>query len=167
MSAFLDNLRRLLASMEDQMSDEQIDQAPQPRRPVGPAAPPECAAVRVMRELNPNAFMAVESGELVVIEDAWDCSDDGRLYRLEYRSTLDGAKAVAFCRSNPWNRRDVQAGASITQGHVFDDGLLCLGSDHARTTQQSPRSLRDTVLRARFWCTGFSVLKETGSFPNP
>jgi hypothetical protein len=164
MSDFMDSVRRLLASMEREQDQEEA--ALGPRTPVGPLAPPSCAALSTMLELNPNAFVALENDELVAIEDCWDCAEDGRMFRLEYHSTLDGSRAVAFCRSNPWNRQDVQAGQGVVQCHVFDDGLLCLGHDHARTARQSPRNLRDTVLRARFWCTGFSVLMETGEFPN-
>ncbi len=167
MSSFFETLWRLIAGAEPQEPrDEPAIHAPAARRPVGSAVPQDCGAMRVMRQLNPNALMAVEDGMFIAIEDAWDCEEDGRLYRIEYRSTLDGDHAVAFCRSNPWDRQSVQAGALVTQGHVFGDGLLCLGSDHARYPCESPRNLRDTVLRARFWCTGFSVLKETGSFPN-
>jgi hypothetical protein len=167
MSDFMESVRRLLASVDGEQDGEPEAPAdPVPRTPVGPLAPPACAAREVMLELNPNAFVAIENGELVAIEDAWDCREDGRIYRLEYRSTLDGQHAIAFCRSNPWNRRRVDAGQPVHVCHVFNDGLLCLGQDHARTTAQSPRDLRDTILRARFWCTGFSVLMEMGQFPN-
>ncbi len=168
MSELLDRLRQLINDLNDGAGG-QTDPAPGgPPRPVGPNAPPPASeAMRVMRELNPNAFMAVDGGHFVAIEDAWDCREDGRLFRLEYVATLDGRKAVAFCRSNPWNRDNPQNGHAITRCHVFADGLICLGSDHARTPADSPRDLRDTVLRARFWATAFSVLEETGTFPSP
>ncbi len=168
MSTLLDNLRRLLASLEDEADTdaEEADVAAPPPAPAGPLAPPDCEAARVMRELNPRAFVAKENGLLVAIEEIDDCPEDARTYKLEYRSTLDGRGAVAFCLSNPWDRENVQAGTLVSVSHVFSDGLLCLGADHARDPSRSPRSLRDTVLRARFWCTGFSVLEETGSFPN-
>jgi hypothetical protein len=169
MSDFIENVRRLLAGIErERRSILALEDPPptQPRTPVGPLAPPDCAAREVMLELNPHAFLALEGDELVALEDAWDCPDDGRLYRLEYRSTLDGRRAIAYCRSNPWDRRRVQAGQPLHACHVFDDGLLCLGTDHARAPARSPRDLRETVLRSRFWCTGFSVLMETGQFPD-
>ena len=124
-------------------------------------------AAAIMRQLNPRAVLAVEDGLLVAIEDAWDCPEDARLYRMEYRSTSDGRGAVAYCLSNPWDRARPSAGVDARIGHVFQDGFLCLGAASPREPAQSPRSLRDTVLRARYWCTAFSVLKETGSFPNP
>jgi hypothetical protein len=127
----------------------------------------ESPAAGVMRRLNPNAVVGLENGCAVFVEDWWDCPTDKRLYRMEYRSTLDDRHAIALCLSNPWNRSDRTAGTSVHHSHVFADGLLCLSSHHAREPASSPFDLENVVARARYWCTAFSVLKETGSFPNP
>ncbi len=163
----LENIRRMLADASQAEAVALLDRVFQPPVPAGPMAPPpQCGAAKAMRELNPYAVVAVERGLFIAVEQAWDCIEDGRMYRLEYRSTLDGRKAVAFCLSNPWDDARVDAGVPVTVGHVFPDGLLCLGPDHARVPAGSPRNLKDTVLRARFWCLGFSMFKETGDFPN-
>lgn len=167
MNPTLENIRRLLADASHADAVALLDQVFQPPVPIGPMAPPpQSGAATAMRELNPYAIVAVERGQFIAIERAWDCVEDDREYLLEFRSTLDGSKAVAFCLENPWDPQRVDAGVPVTVGHVFPDGLLCLGSDHARVPQQSPRNLRDTVLRARFWCFGFSMFKETGRFPD-
>lgn len=125
-------------------------------------------AVRIMKSLNPNALSAQENDYAVFIEEHWDCDSDRRLYKLEYRSTLDGRHAIAYCLKNPWSRDgSVNAGVSVSQGHVFSNGLLCLSQDHASSPQKSSMDLKTTILRARYWTLAFSVLKETGSFPNP
>lgn len=125
-------------------------------------------ATNVMRRLNPRALVAEENGCAVFIEEHWDCDSDKRLYKLEYRSTFDGRHAIAFCLKNPWSRGGApNAGVEVTKGHVFSDGLLCLNSQHARSPAQSSMDLKTVVQRARYWTVAFSVLKETGTFPNP
>ena len=123
-------------------------------------------ALSVMRQFNPQALVGKEDGYCVMIEDASD--PDGRMYRIEYRSTADGGRAVAFCLYNPWGRIGMPAaGEEYTVGHVAADGFLCLGEDTTRELDCSPYDLEFTIRRARYWCTAFSVLKETGEFPNP
>ena len=132
-----------------------------------PEATPEerTAAARIMRGLNPNTLVALENGIVIMIEDHND--PDGRMYRLEYRSTQDGRHAAGFCLNNPWNPEGrPNDGISYSSGHVAEDGFLCLGGNSTRSIEASPYDLQHVILRSRYWCTGFSVLKETGVFPN-
>jgi hypothetical protein len=123
-------------------------------------------AVRVMRALNPNALVAEENGIAIFIEEHWDGPDDRRLFKLEYQSTVDAKHAIAICRANPWSyKSSPNAGIHVTRGHCFQSGLLCLNSNHATSARQSSMDLDTVVKRARYWCTAFSVLKETGKFP--
>lgn len=123
-------------------------------------------ALTIMRQFNPHAITAEEDGYLVMIEDVSD--PDGRLYRLEYRATPDGRKAIAFCLHNPWSvGGPPNGGEEYAVGHVAADGFLCLGTASVKKLDDSPYYLEFTIRRARYWCTGFSVLKETGEFPNP
>lgn len=123
-------------------------------------------AAGVMRRLNPQALIAEEDGGAVFIEEHWDSDVDQRIYRLEYRSTFDAQHAIAYCLFNPWSRENgPSAGVSVHQGHVFANGLLCLSSNHTETVRRSSQDLLTTVKRARYWCTAFSVLQETGTFP--
>lgn len=119
-----------------------------------------------MRRLNPNAFVGEEDGCAIMIEDVTD--PDGRMYRLEFRATADGSKAIAFCLHNPWGASgQPNAGVEYTEGHVAENGFVCVGSESIRELAKSPYDLEFTVRRARFWCTGFSAFKETGVFPQP
>lgn len=118
-----------------------------------------------MHEANPNALIGSEDGVDIMIEDWAD--PDGRIYRMEYQSTPDGRHACAFCRFNPWGR-EPNASVAPTVGHVWPDGSLCMGSGHyGGSVQGSPYDLNTVIQRSRFWCTAFSVLKETGHFPQP
>ncbi len=126
--------------------------------------PDPCAASRIARGLNDNALIAFENGHVVAIEDHND--PDGRMYRLEYRSTQDGRHAVGYCLSNPWNRRERNDGVGFSTGHVASDGFLCLGSRATRDVASSPFDLDYVIRRSRYWCTAFSVYKETDEFPN-
>ena len=122
----------------------------------------------IMDGLNPNALKGRDSSNAVYMEDVWDCEEDARIYRIEYLSTLDGKRAIAFCRSNPWDRSTVNCGYSFSTGHVHEDGFICIGNDnYSRNVSDSQIDLETTVERARFWCLAFSVLKETGNFPQP
>ena len=127
----------------------------------------ETGAAAIMRGLNPGAVGRRMSGHVVFIEDVRDSEEDSRWYRIEYRSNLSGTRAIAICLSNPWNLRDVTAGTEPSRGHVYTGGDLCLGSGLHRDVSTSRYTLEQAVLRARYWATAFSVLKETGSFPNP
>lgn len=123
-------------------------------------------ADEIMRRLNPNALAGRdESDVLCFIEDVRD--PDGRIYRMEYQSTDDGNHAFAFCRYNPWG--GVNGGETdYFRSHVRTDGFICLGPGiHVGNLADSPFTLEVAVRRSRYWCTAFSVLKETGSFPNP
>ena len=119
----------------------------------------------IMRRFNPNALVGSEGDIDVMIEDFSD--PDGRIYRMEYQCTPDGRHAVAFCRYNPWG--GVNGDESAVVGHVWPDGSLCMGSRHMGhgPVSDSPYPLDKVVQRGRYWCTAFSVLKETGRFPQP
>ena len=124
-------------------------------------------AAGVMRRLNRHALIAEENGTAIFIEEVWDSDEDQRIYRLEYRCTFDAQHALAYCLFNPWSRGNgPHAGVSVCQGHVFANGLLCLGRHHTDCVRRSSMDLLTTVKRARYWCTAFSVLQETGKFPN-
>jgi hypothetical protein len=123
------------------------------------------SAERIMRELNPNVQIHRDQNHLIFIEDVRDSEEDNRWYRIEYRCTQDGQHAIAYCLSNPWDRDSPCAGYAASSCHVFPDGLICLGAGEHRDVQSSSFTLSDAVSRARFWCLGFSVFKETGEFP--
>ena len=127
----------------------------------------ESGAAAIMRRLNPGAVGRHQGREVVFIEDVRDSESDSRWYRIEYRSNPAGTRAIAICLSHPWNRNDVTAGTEASSGHVYTSGGLCLGSGSHQNVSTSRYSLEQAVLRARYWAVAFSVLKETGSFPNP
>ena len=120
-------------------------------------------AQETMRQLNRNALFGQENGLDIMIEDYTD--PDGRIYRIEYQSTADGQHAVAFCRHNPWG--NINGDTVYEESHIDRDGFVCVGTKSIRSVGDSPYSLEYVVARARYWCTAFSVLKETGAFPNP
>ncbi len=123
-------------------------------------------AKHIIRRHNRHALTAEEGDYLVAIEEVSDT--DGRMYKLEYRSTPDGRRAVAFCLYNPWGGLgNPSAGEDYLRGHVAEDGFICVGDGSDRRLEASPFDLDFTIRRARFWCTAFSYLKEHGSFPNP
>jgi len=117
----------------------------------------------IMYRLNRNAVIGEDDdGAIVMIEDVTDT--DGRFYRLEHRSSPDGRHAIAKCLYSPWGA--VNGGEEYSVGHVAEDGFLCLGSDHpGRGVEDSPYDIEYVIKRARYWCTGFSYLKEHGDFP--
>lgn len=118
-------------------------------------------AFEIMRCLNPHALTGQEDGVDVFIEDFAD--PDERMYRIEYQSTSDGQHAVALCRFNPWGA--LNGDEDYQTGHVDSEGFICVGDQSVKSVTESPYDLRFVVQRARFWCTAFSVLKETGAFP--
>ena len=123
-------------------------------------------AATLARSLNPNAVIGEEAGRVIAIEDVKD--PDGRIYRLEYHATPDGRRAIAWCRFNPWSSGGTpNAGTDYFVSHVAPDGFLCLGNPCERDLAKSPFGLDFTIRRARFWCTGFSVLKDTGTLHHP
>ena len=118
-------------------------------------------AFEIMKQQNPNALVAHEDGKLCMVEDITDADD--RMYRIEIQSTLDGTHAVAFCRHNPWSDNPFDYHVS----HMAQDGFLCITSASERDITKSSINLKDAILRARYWCTAYSVLRETGQFPMP
>jgi len=120
-------------------------------------------AERIARRYNANALVTMEDGHVVMLEHHSD--PDERMYTMEYQSTPDGRHAIAWCRFNPWGGKN--GGESYSEGHVDDEGCLCLGSKHFSTVEYSDYPLEVVIQRARYWCTAFSVLKETGTFPQP
>ncbi len=117
----------------------------------------------IMKSHNRNALVDNDDGVDVMIEDVAD--PDGRLFRVEYQSTEDGRHAVAVCRYNPWG--SVNGGEEYEVGHVDADGFICIGKASVKSVESSPYTLVFAIARARYWCTAFSVLKETGEFPEP
>lgn len=107
------------------------------------------SATSIMQNLNRHAVHGQENGQEVFIEDWKD--PDGRWYRLEYHCQPDGSNAIAYVLSNPWGSNAYTAG----QSHMFSDGRICIGN-------ASSYSLDYVVRRSRFWCTGYSYLREHG-----
>ena len=116
------------------------------------------------RKINPNALFVKEDGYLIFIEDTND--QKGRPFRMGVVSTPNGNHALAYCIDNPHSPKP-NAGVSYEKGHVRDDGLLCVGENHSTKVDTSPYNIEFCILRARYWAIGFSVLKETGRFPQP
>ncbi len=112
------------------------------------------AAQQMMAELNSNALYGQENGNEIFIEDVQD--PDGRWYRIEYQCKADGSNARARVLHNPWGSNSY----SYSQSHLNSQGDICLGSGMGSTT--SPYDLAFAVERARFWCTGYSFLRENG-----
>jgi hypothetical protein len=117
-------------------------------------------ATQIMLAMNPKMLVGTQGGLVVGLEDV---RVDGRWFRLEYQSTPDGARAIAYCRHSPWENP-----YSYQESHVRPaDGLLCLGTGHVDDARRSPMNLRTTIRRARFWCFGFACLLQKGHFPQP
>ena len=120
------------------------------------ATPVKTVAFGIMRNFNSNGLIGVDNNNICMIEDHTD--PDGRMFRLEYQSTPDGRRAVAWCRHNPWG--------SVSDLHTLRGGLICIGpGSHSPDPAQSPHDLDTVIRRARFWCTAISVYHETGEFP--
>lgn len=118
----------------------------------------------IMRRSNTHALIGDEDDHAVMIEDVAD--PDGRMYRMEYQSTPDGQHASARCLHNPWG--GLTGGENDPhRSHIFSDGALCMGQGRTGFLSSSPFDLAAVIQRARYWCTAFSVLKETGRFPQP
>ena len=108
----------------------------------------------IMRGLNPQALQSRESGHEVFIEDVKD--PDDRWYRIEYRCRPDGSNAMAWLIYSPWNANPFP----YTQSHLGSDNFICVGPGLSHTS--SPYDLDYVVKRARFWCAGYSYLREHG-----
>jgi len=119
-------------------------------------------AIQIALQTNPNALIGKEDNHIIIIEDIDDT--DNRIYRIEYQSNSEGTKAIAYCLSNPHG--GTNGGVDYPTGHVDSDGLLCLGGDSSRTVETSNYSLDFVMKRAKYWCIAFSVLKQTGEFPD-
>jgi hypothetical protein len=111
-------------------------------------------AEEIMSQLNSSALASEENGLKVFVEDIQD--PDGRWYRVEYRCRADGSGANAWCLYNPWGSNPY----NYRESHLSSDGLLCLGT--ATHSSASPYSIDYVVARSRFWCTGYSFLREHG-----
>jgi len=105
-----------------------------------------------MLALNPHVLADSENGWEVFIEDVTD--PDGRMYRLEYRCKRSGQSARAHCVYNPWPA----APLALTDSHLMPDRSICTSEQ----THRGGDDLEYTVARARFWCTGYSFLREHG-----
>jgi hypothetical protein len=114
----------------------------------------EMSASSIMNRLNANALRHRSWNRDHFIEDVRD--PDGRWYRIEYICDHDGCNVVAFCRFNPWGANPY----SYHQSHLRSDGFICYaGGLHSN---RSPYNLDYAVERVRFWCTGYSYLREHG-----
>ncbi|MCD4785286.1 MAG: hypothetical protein K8T10_15825 [Candidatus Eremiobacteraeota bacterium] len=119
-------------------------------------------ASEIMKELNPNALIGIESdGRICMVEHVID--PDGRMFSIEIQATPDGKKAIGFCRYNPWGKNPY----SYIESHLHEDEFLCLGNDVHKDLYSSPMDVETAILRARYWCTAFSRLMESGEFPDP
>jgi hypothetical protein len=95
---------------------------------------------------------------------------DGRPYRLEVQSTPNGRNAIAFVVHNPWTTKNEgpNAGTSYEDGHVAENGFICLGEHHtSQDLLDSPYPVDFALKRAVFWTTLFSYFMETGEFWHP
>lgn len=115
----------------------------------------------LMKQFNPRALIGKENDILVMIEDIAD--PDGRIFRMEYQSTADGQHAIAYCRFNPWGA--VNGGEEYETSHIDINGFVCVGKQSVKQVNMSPYNIEYVIQRGRFWCTAFSVFKETGQFP--
>jgi len=111
-------------------------------------------ALEIMRRLNPNAIDAMENGSHIFVEDV--CDSDGRWYRIEYRCAADGSNATSWLLYNPWGYNPF----GYQESHLRTDGFICVGS--GAHTERSPYGLDFVVKRSRFWCNGYSFLREHG-----
>ena len=113
------------------------------------------SATEIGRRLCPNAVLAGwHDNTYIIVEDVQD--PDGRWFRMEYSTSDDGRTGQAWCRHNPWGRNPYD----FLKSHLHnDDNHICLGD--------RPVDLETAIKRARYWCVAFSVLMETGTFPNP
>ncbi|MCD4785285.1 MAG: hypothetical protein K8T10_15820 [Candidatus Eremiobacteraeota bacterium] len=109
--------------------------------------------IEKMKGLNPNALIGIEDGILCFIEDFTD--SDGRIYRIEIKASPNGEQARAYCIYNPWGENPY----SYQTSHLRYDGLIDLGMDQP--------DFSSALYRARYWCQCFSILMESGKFPNP
>lgn len=116
-------------------------------------------AEEILRRYNRNMLIGPDGDMVCGIEDHAD--SDGRMYRMEYISTPDGRRAVAYCRSNPWNRSSPNAGEEYVAAHVSSNGHICAGSESTTSVSDSPYDLDFIIRRARYWCVAFSAFKET------
>lgn len=123
--------------------------------------------MRKLAKQSIRAWIGVDKdGSVCLIEDYAD--PDGRVYRMEYQATPDGKHATAYCRFNPWSTNTrPNAGTVYDVSHVGINGFICVGSNASEDYKKSPYNLEYVVKQARYWCTGFSVMKETGKFPQP
>ena len=108
------------------------------------------------------------------LEDYFD--PDGRGYRIEYQCTLDGGKAISFCRFNPWDssadHSKPRCGTKATVSHIHDSGLICVGAGITSNLKNSARydhdhpevkfDLEYAINTSRFWAVDFSAFMETG-----
>lgn len=126
-------------------------------------------AADIIKGVNANALVAYENSLTIGIEDVID--PDGRMYRLEYKSTHTGEQAVSYCLHVPW---DI-SGRRYWDGHMSANGLICTGAgihalcpcpDRYEFVKASPYPLGWIIQRSRFWCTAYSVYRETGVFPH-
>jgi hypothetical protein len=121
------------------------------------------AAVALMASLNKHAIHYADADRDIFIEDVLDSADDGGFYRMEYHSLPDASKALAFVRSNPWDRKRPGAGLAYQEAHVSpSSGSICVGSSHTEILTDSIYGLDYVVKRARLWAVVFSAWQQCG-----
>jgi len=145
------------------------DQSHQLFRSLGLMPPQQkCPAEMVMNSLNPNAVIERQGDEFVIVEDWVDSVEDGNIFRLAYFTTPDALHAQAYCLENPFDPSRPNGGYAYSKCHCHEDGNICIGhKKHRGKVKASAYTLEEAVRKARYWCTGFSHLHETGKFPQP
>lgn len=127
----------------------------------------QSAAEVIVHRHNPKMMLHVSKAKnrLHGLEDYSDT--DGRLYRLEYISTLNGKHALGYVRHNPWSPSDPSAGLADYQVHVYPNGAICLGKGfHTRKEYaNSPFDMDYVIKRSRLWTNCFSYYQGAGRWP--
>lgn len=74
--------------------------------------------------------LAPDGKSAIMIKDIADA--DGRVYRVEFQSTLDAKKCVAVVRHNPWSKpgEGPAAGTMYTQSHRSSCSSASRGTSH-------------------------------------
>ena len=104
-------------------------------------------ALTVIKLANSKALVHVDPDNETVcmIEDV---GEPGRYYRLEFQTTREGHKAVAFVRYTP-------VAVPPEMAHLSADAQLDMGYGWQRL-QDSSTSIAEAIFKARFWCTAHS-----------
>ena len=123
-------------------------------------------AIRLMKAANPRALIAMEGEFAVMIEDVLDDKlPQGKLYRIEYKSTPDANHSAAYCVWWPHGPITTIPAAHV---HLRDGrGWICIGHGASSVVTDSSIDLDVCIKRARYWVMAMSYFKQTGQFLNP